>query len=99
MRYKVELPADVERFVRACSPEDENAFWEALKEVRRNPIGASLPIRDPRLSRYMARFFRFGPHVAVFRLDVGRDTIRVMECRRAQPPEDVEPAPPSTPDG
>lgn len=33
----------------------------------------------------MLRFFRFGANKAIFELDLSRDRIRVLECRKLKP--------------
>lgn len=61
------------------------AFYEALQKERREPAKHSFPLSDPSLSRYMLRAFRFATCVAVFRLDAGRNRMRVLKCRRVPP--------------
>lgn len=86
MRIKVELHRDVVWFVKhECSSEERAAFYECLDRVRGDPIGHSEAIADPRLSRYMLRFFRFERCVAIFETNRARDRIRVRECRRLLP--------------
>jgi hypothetical protein len=85
MPIKVELHSDIVRFVRhECSDAEVDEFYAGLERIRRDPL-ASEAIADPRLSRYMLRFFRFGSCVAIFRYDPGRETIKVLECRKVRP--------------
>ena len=86
MRIKVELHRDVVRFLRHdCDDDERLAFCRQLETVRSAPIENSECLRDPRLSRYMLRFFRFGQNMAVFKYDAGQDRIRVLECREIRP--------------
>ena len=88
MRVKVELHREVVRFIRHhCSDDEVDAFYERLESIRTEPIEHSEPVADPRLSRYMLRFFRFGRNMAIFqyRPATGRPPtgrIIVRQCRR-----------------
>ena len=86
MLIKVGLHPDVVFFVRhRCNPEEQKAFFVQLHAIRSEPITNSEAISDPRLSRYMLRFFRFGRHMAVFHFDPNREQIKVLECRTIPP--------------
>jgi hypothetical protein len=86
MLVKVDLHEDVVWFIRhRCSKEEQLAFLLALEAVRKEPIAHSEALADPRLSRYMLRFFRFADCIALFKYDVAGNRIKVMECRRVQP--------------
>jgi len=83
MRVKVELHKDVVRYVRrSCNDDEVAAFYEQLERLRTDPIDDSEPTTDPRLSKYMLRFFRIGNNLAIFEYDPARNRIRVLECRR-----------------
>ncbi len=82
MRIKVELHRDVVWYIRhRCNRDEARSFYQQLDKVRREPITNSEAIADPKVSRYMLRFFRFRQNIAVFEYDIGRDHIRVLECR------------------
>ena len=86
MRVKVELHSRVIWFLKhRCSAEEQDAFYRALERIRRARIRYSEAIREPRLSRYMLRFFRFGSNLAIFSVNRARDVIRVCECRKCPP--------------
>ena len=72
---------------RHCTDQEVDAFYDGLEKLQREPIENSEATRDPRLSRYMLRFFRFGRNIAVFEYDPGKNRIRVLQCRklRAKP--------------
>jgi hypothetical protein len=83
MRIKVELGRKVTRYLRwECNDEEQLAFRRGLDRVREDPIENSEPTRDPKVSRYMLRFFRFDGKMAVFQLSPLGDRIRVLRCRR-----------------
>ena len=83
MRFKVELHRDVVWDIRHRWSDDEvKAFYEQLDRVRADPIENSEAIADPKLSRYMLRFFRFAGNLAIFEFDPGRERVRILECRR-----------------
>ena len=100
MRFKVELHRDVVWFVRhRCNAAEREAFYRTLHLVRSNPVDAiehSEPISDPAISRYILRFFRFSGCLAIFKLNVGKNRIRVLECRRV-PPRNIRGRKPSDP--
>lgn len=86
MRTKVELHPDVVWFVRRqCSEAEPGSFYGELEKVRRDPIENSEHFRDPNLSRYMLRCFRFARIMAVFKHYPAKNLIRVLECRRIRP--------------
>ena len=65
-----------------------DSFYRQLHRVGEEPIGRSEAVSEPGLSRYMLRFFRFGEndeHIAIFQYDIGRNRIRVLECRSLKP--------------
>ncbi len=83
MRFGVELQPSVRSFLRReCSAEERLAFDGMIEKLCDDPIGNSEPYRDPELSRYMLRFFRFGECLGVFGLVPAKDLILVVECRR-----------------
>ena len=90
MRIKVELHRDVVWFVRhQCKESEANAFYTELHELRADPvtlIERSEALHDPKLSRYMLRFFRFAGCLAIFETNRSRTRIRVRQCRRIAPP-------------
>jgi hypothetical protein len=87
MPIRVEVEADALRFVRKrCTPEEQDEFYSRLRSVESEPIKNSEACRDPELSPYMLRCFRFGMNKAVFELDAFRNKIRVLECKRLKPP-------------
>jgi len=86
MRIKVELHKDVVWYIRhRCNREEAESFYERLEKVRLEPITNSQAISDPKVGRYMLRFFRFLRNIAVFEYDIARDHIRVLECRKPLP--------------
>jgi len=86
VRVKVELHSRVAGFLKhRCSAEEQDAFYRALERIRTAPIRHSEAIADPRVSRYMLRFFRFGSNLAIFSVNRARDVIRVCECRKCPP--------------
>lgn len=89
MRIKVELHKNVVRYIRhECTEEQQGAFYGELERLRSDPVALiedSEAIADPKRSRYMLRFFRFGENIAVFEYDTGKDRIRVLECREPRP--------------
>ncbi len=86
MRIKVELHTDAVWYIRhRCNREEAGSFYEGLEKVRLDPIANSQVIADPKVSRYMLRFFRFRGNIAVFEYDIARDHIRVLECRKPLP--------------
>lgn len=82
----MELHPDVVWFIKhRCNRDEVDAFYRQLEALRREPIRNSEAIAEPRLSRYMLRFFRFTTSLAVFHYDAAKDRIRVLECRRVKP--------------
>jgi len=83
MRFKVELDRDVVWFIRhVCSPDERREFYDRLDRLRDDPFTDTAPCTDLATSRYVLRVFRFGGNIAVFRIDLSRETIRVRQCRR-----------------
>lgn len=83
MYLKVELHGSVVRFLRQeCTDAEREAFSARLKELRSDPIGHSEALADPRMSRYMLRFFRFGGNLAIFEFDRAHERIKVRQCRK-----------------
>ena len=83
MRFKVELHRDVVWYLRnKCTEAERELFREQFERVRREPIEHSQAIYDPKISKYMLRFVRFGEHLAVFEYDPGRGRIRFLTCRK-----------------
>ena len=98
MRATVELHPDFVWFLKKrCTDAERKAFYNRLEEVRRLPIENSEAIRDVKLSRYMLRFFRFAGFMAVFKLDLAKNRIRVYECRKITPGSLPRENPPVTP--
>jgi len=86
MRIKVELHPEVVWFIRhRCNEGEVSGFYERLERLREEPIENSEAVTDPRLSRYMLRFFRFRQNLAIFELNPAKNRIRVLECRRTPP--------------
>jgi hypothetical protein len=87
MRFKVELREKASSFLRHnCTEAEVDAFYQALQQVREDPVERSVAFADPKISRYMLRFFRFGVSgMAVIQLDNARERVRVIECRRVRP--------------
>ena len=89
MRIKVELHKNVVRYIRhECTEEEQGAFFGELERLRSDPVTLienSEAIADPELARYMLRFFRFGENIAIFEYDIGKNRIRVLECRKPRP--------------
>ena len=86
MPIRVELDSGASRFLRkCCTPEEQDEFYDRLRAVESEPIKNSEVCREPDLSPYILRFFRFGMNKAIFELDAFRNKIRVMECRRLKP--------------
>lgn len=87
MRFKVEQHPEVTRFLGvACSGREIAEYRERLRDVADDPIGNSTAWRDPTLSRFMLRSFRFGACRAIFGLDRSRTVIRVRKCLRLSKP-------------
>ncbi|MCK4660160.1 MAG: hypothetical protein KAV82_11615 [Phycisphaerae bacterium] len=90
MRIKVELHPDVEAWLlqRRHDWRLIDSFYRRLQTLSCEPISNSEAVSDPRLSRYMLRFSRFGgndEYAAIFQYDIGRNRIRVLECRKLKP--------------
>lgn len=86
MRIKVELHRSVVWFIkRDCNDQERYEFYEELDLIRTDIITNSEPIVEPKLSRYMLRFFRFGRNIAIFEMNRSRDEIRVRLCRKLKP--------------
>ena len=86
MRIKVELHPEVVWFIRhRCNEDEVSAFYEELERLREEPIANSEAVADPRLSRYMLRFFRFRQNLTIFELNPAKNRIRVLECRKSPP--------------
>ncbi len=83
MRIKVELHKTAERFVwRECNAEVRETFFAELDRVRDEPIKNSTVIVVPERSRYVLRAFLFAGCIAIFRYDIAKGRIRVIECRK-----------------
>ena len=86
MRIKVELRREVIWFLRhSANQEEREAFTAQLNRLREDAsalIENSEPRRDPKVSRYMLRFFRFANCIAVFETNRERTLIRVRACQR-----------------
>jgi hypothetical protein len=80
MRLWIEISVDI--YVGSCTSEEQDEFFRMLRKIRSEPIGNSEAISDPRLSRYMLRFFRFGNNIAIFQYRPAEDLIKVLECRK-----------------
>lgn len=91
MRFKVELHPDVQRFIQRCTSDERQQFRAMLQRISEDPIQHSTSSTNPKLSRYVVRFGRFGPYVAIFGFDRARETIRIRQCQRAQQPDSDEP--------
>jgi hypothetical protein len=90
MRIKVEPHRDVQyQLAFRFTDEERDAFYRALERVRADPVGQAEAISVPKLSRYRLSFFRFGTDdwkkIAIFRHELARDCIRVLECWNADP--------------
>ena len=87
MRSKVGLHREAIWFLRhSAKQEEREAFYAQLGRVRQSApalIENSEAIHDPKLSRYMLRFFRFANCIAVFETNRERTLIRVRACQRA----------------
>ena len=94
MLIKVELHQDVVRFVRLdCNEQERSAFYEMLDRLRREPIKHSEHTSDPRMSRYMLRFSRFGTNIAIFQYNLAEKRIRIVTCHKAPPRRSPEAKP------
>ena len=83
MRFKVELDKDVVWFIRhLCWPDERQEFYDRLERLHDAPFTNTESCIDRTLSRYALRLFRFGRNIAVFRIDLSKETIRVRQCRR-----------------
>ncbi|MCK4341498.1 MAG: hypothetical protein KAY37_07240 [Phycisphaerae bacterium] len=89
MRIEVELRDNVWTDLRnRFTTTDRESFVTKLELIRREPIKHSEAARDPDLSEYMLRFFRFGTNdrwIAMFEYDIARNRIKVLECRLLKP--------------
>lgn len=86
MLVKVDLHPDVVWFIRHnCSEEEQLAFARAVSALRTEPISRSESLADPQLSPFMLRFFRFAKCLAIFEYDLGRNKLKVLQCRRVRP--------------
>lgn len=94
MLLKIELHRDVIRFIRHdCSEQERTAFYRMVNKLREEPIRHSEHMSDPRMSRYMLRFSRFGANFAVFQYDLARKRIRIVTCHKAPPRRSPVPKP------
>ena len=86
MRIKVELHREVTRFLRhEATDQEREAFSAQLARIRASSVALienSEPTRDPNVSRYVLRFFRFSNVIAVFETNRDRNLIRVRRCQR-----------------
>lgn len=91
MDIAVELYPEVEAWLRQQRDNDLiDSFYRRLNVPQKEPLKCSEAVSDPTLSRYMLRLFAFGKrgdYLAVFRYDLGKSRIRVLECRRLKPPQ------------
>lgn len=88
MRFKVELHPDVDRFVwHQCTADERSQFREMCRRISEDPIHHSNLATNPKLSRYVVRFARFGSCIALFGFDRARQKIRIRQCQRAKKPE------------
>jgi len=98
MRVKVELDRDVRWFVRReCSQAEQDEFYAALHSVFADSVSMiehSEAHHDPKFSRYVQRFFRFGDCIAIFETNRERDRAKVRKCQRLQRPR-TEPGRPN----
>jgi hypothetical protein len=95
MRFKVELHKDVVRFLkRECPVEAVAEFQRALERLRSDPIGLSEAVSDPKVSRYILRYFRFANYIALFEFDPHKDRIIVRICRKQRTGRQPDPKEP-----
>ncbi len=84
MRLKVELHPRVSWFLgRRCTDAERKAFYAELERLRSDAVTliyGTEAYSDPERSRYMLRFFRFGPYLAILDFNAAKDRIRVVEC-------------------
>ncbi len=89
MRVKVELHPNVAWSLRhQFTREEVDEFYKRLHQLREAPLRHSEPTADPAKGGQALRFFRFGKGVekiAVFKYDIARNRITVMECRPFKP--------------
>jgi hypothetical protein len=87
MHFKVEQHPSVVWFVkRECDETTRRAYYAKLDEVRSDPITNSVLAFDPKGKRPALRRFYFAHLIAVFEIDLWRETLRVLECRRPSKP-------------
>lgn len=92
MRFKVELHSDVQDFVwNRCTARERVAFRQMCRRIAEDPILHSEPATEPRLSRYILRFARFGQYIAIFGFDRARKRVRIRKCRRLKKTDPDEP--------
>ncbi len=85
MRIKVELHSRIPIYLRQfCNDRENEEFYRCVEAIRTEPIRNSEMILDPETAPYMARYFRFGSHIAVFVYDPARNQIWITQCRRAR---------------
>lgn len=86
MNIKVELHRDVVWFLRnKCNDMEVDAFYKQLEKIQSDFIKHSEAISDPKISRYMLRFFRFKNCIAIFESNRALDKLRIRLCRRIPP--------------
>lgn len=86
MRLQAELHRDVVWYLRnRCTDREVSEFYERLEFIRKEPIKHSEPMRDSAVRSYSLRMFRFGVHLAAFKLDVVKRKVWVLVCRKFRP--------------
>lgn len=87
MALRVELHRNVTNFkLLSCSDRERVAFHEHLHAVRSNPITLSVALMDSSVAPHALRGFDFANCRAAFELDIAKNRIRVLACRRKRPP-------------
>jgi hypothetical protein len=83
MRLQAELHRDVVWYLRnRCTDREVSEFYEQLERVRKEPIKHSEALHDPSIRSYALRMFRFGAHLAAFKLDAAKRKVSVLACRK-----------------
>ena len=87
MALRVQLHRNVTNFLLlSCSDRERVAFYEQLHAVRSNPISLSEALMDSSIAPHALRSFDFANCRAAFELDIAKNQIRVLACRRKRPP-------------
>lgn len=79
---------NVVQFLKACSPQEQDAFNLKLREIRANPqalIRDTDLVVDRKLSRYVLRSFEFADCTAVLGFIPAHNYIEALECHRPNP--------------